>query len=286
MLTSVRQQRPTGHIPAGALLRTAKWIVLLGGAAFVLLPFVWMIMTSLKSESDLFGHPLQLLPTQWKWSNYGSVWTELPFRRLFINSVVFAGGVTVLSVFFDSLAAYALARLQFRGKTVAFYLVLATLMVPYQITLIPLFETVLHLHWLNTYKGLIVPRATNAFGIFLLRQFFVTVPRDLDEAARLDGAGELRIYWQIILPLAKPALATLAVFHFMNNWNDFLWPLVITSDENRRTLPAGLTLFAGQYVSNHGVLMAGAGISLLPLALAFFFAQRFFVSGIATTGIK
>ncbi|MDQ6686317.1 MAG: carbohydrate ABC transporter permease [Actinomycetota bacterium] len=282
----MRQQRPTGHIPAGALLRTAKWIVLLGGAAFVLLPFVWMIMTSLKSESDLFGHPLQLLPTQWKWSNYGSVWTELPFRRLFINSVVFAGGVTVLSVFFDSLAAYALARLQFRGKTVAFYLVLATLMVPYQITLIPLFETVLHLHWLNTYKGLIVPRATNAFGIFLLRQFFVTVPRDLDEAARLDGAGELRIYWQIILPLAKPALATLAVFHFMNNWNDFLWPLVITSDENRRTLPAGLTLFAGQYVSNHGVLMAGAGISLLPLALAFFFAQRFFVSGIATTGIK
>lgn len=286
MSTSVYSQRPSGQLPVQTLLKGLKWILLLAGAAFVLLPFIWMITTSLRSESDLFAHPLQLLPTHWQWSNYKDVWTAIPFGRLFINSVIFAGGVTVISVFFDSLAAYALARLQFRGQTAAFYLVLATLMVPYQITLIPLFETVLHLHWLNTYQGLIVPRATNAFGIFLLRQFFVTIPRDLDEAARIDGASEFRIYWQIIVPLAKPALATLAVFHFMNNWNDFLWPLVITSDQNMRTLPAGLTLFGGQYVSNHGVLMAGAAISLLPLALAFFFAQRFFVSGIATTGIK
>jgi multiple sugar transport system permease protein len=145
---------------------------------------------------------------------------------------------------------------------------------------------VFDLHWLNTYQGMIVPRATSAFGIFLLRQFFVSVPKDLDSAARLDGAGEFRIYWQIMLPLAKPAIATLAVFHFTNNWNDFLWPLVITSSDEMRTMPAGLTLFGGQYVVDYAVLMAGATISLLPLAIAFVFAQRYFAQGIATTGLK
>jgi multiple sugar transport system permease protein len=159
-------------------------------------------------------------------------------------------------------------------------------MVPFQVTLVPVFQLLFKFHWLNTYQGLIVPRATSAFGIFLLRQFFITVPRELDEAARADGASEWYIYSRIMLPLAKPALATLAVFYFMNNWNDFLWPLVVTSTTNMRTLPAGLTLFAGQYVVEHGVLMAGAIISLLPLAVAFALAQRYFTRGIATTGIK
>lgn len=270
----------------GRVGRGVGWVVLTVGAVFTLLPFVWMLTTSVKSENDLFAHPTSLLPTHWTFSNYALIWQELPFGRLLLNTVIFAGGVTVCSVLFDSMAAYALARLEFRGKTVAFYLVIATLMVPYQITLIPLFELVFHLHWLNTYQGLIVPRATSAFGIFLLRQFFVSIPRDLDAAARIDGASELRIYWQIVMPLSKPALATLAVFQFMNNWNDFLWPLVITTDDSHRTLPAGLTLFGGQFVIEHGVLMAGAAISLLPLALAFFLAQRYFVSGVTTTGIK
>lgn len=260
--------------------------LLLLAALFIVFPFVWMLLTSFKTEADVFSSPGDLLPRVFTLDNYVAVWSQLPFARLFLNSVIFAGGVTVLSVFFDSLAAYALARLSFPGKTIAFIIVIATLMVPYQITLVPLFQTVFDLHWLNTYQGLIVPRATSAFGIFLLRQFFVSVPRDLDQAARLDGAGEFRIYRSIMLPLAKPALATLAVFHFMNNWNDFLWPLVITSSDDMRTIPAGLTLFAGQYVTEHGVLMAGATISLLPLAVAFFFAQRYFVQGIATTGIK
>ena len=260
--------------------------LLLLAALFILFPFVWMLLTSFKTEADVFSNPGDLLPKVFTFNNYVAVWSELPFARLFLNSVIFAGGVTVLSVFFDSLAAYALARLSFPGKTIAFIIVIATLMVPYQITLVPLFQTVFDLHWLNTYQGLIVPRATSAFGIFLLRQFFVSVPRDLDQAARIDGASEFRIYRSIMLPLAKPALATLAVFHFMNNWNDFLWPLVITSSDDMRTIPAGLTLFAGQYVTEHGVLMAGATISLLPLAIAFFLAQRYFVQGIATTGIK
>ncbi len=268
------------------LSRATKWVVLIGGAVIILLPFAWMLGTSFKPESDVFGYPLRLQPTHPTFANYIGIWQQLPFLRLLVNSVVFAGGVTVSSVFFDSLAAYALARLRFPGRTIAFYLVLATLMVPFQVTLVPVFQLLFRFHWLNTYQGLIVPRATSAFGIFLLRQFFITVPRELDEAARADGASEWYIYSRIMLPLAKPALATLAIFYFMNNWNDFLWPLVVTSTTDMRTLPAGLTLFAGQYVVEHGVLMAGAIISLLPLAVAFALAQRYFTRGIATTGIK
>jgi multiple sugar transport system permease protein len=263
-----------------------KWVALVAGAAIILLPFLWMLGTSFKPESDVFGYPLRLQPTHPTLSNYAAIWHDLPFLRLILNSVVFAGGVTACSLFFDSLAAYALSRLRFPGRNLAFYLVLATLMVPFQVTLVPVFQLIFQFHWLNTYQGLIVPRATSAFGIFLLRQFFVTVPRELDEAARIDGASEWYIYRRIMLPLAKPALATLAVFYFMNNWNDFLWPLVMTSSTTMRNLPAGLTLFAGQYVVEHGVLMAGAVISLLPLAVAFVLAQRYFVRGIATTGIK
>ena len=268
------------------LSRWTKWALLLGGAVIIALPFLWMLGASFKPESDIFGYPLRLQPTHPTFSNYVGIWHELPFFRLLVNSVVFAGGVTVCSVFFDSLAAYALARLRFPGRTLAFYLVLATLMVPFQVTLVPVFELLFKMHWLNTYQGLIVPRATSAFGIFLLRQFFITVPRELDEAAQAEGASEWYIYSRIMLPLAKPALATLAVFYFMNNWNDFLWPLVVTSTTNMRTLPAGLTLFAGQYVVEHGVLMAGALSSLLPLAVAFALAQRYFTQGIATTGLK
>ena len=266
--------------------RIAGTVAILVFAAFVAFPFVWMVLTSFKTQQQIFSSPGTLVPPTFIVDAYVKVWTEIPFARLFLNSIIFAGGATALSVFFDSLAAYALSRLEFPGKTLAFYLVLATLMVPYQITLIPLFQTVFDLNWLNTYQGLIVPRATSAFGIFLMRQFFVSVPPDLDAAARVDGAGEFRIYWSIMLPLAKPALATLAVFLFMNNWNDFLWPLVITSSIDMRTLPAGLALFSGQFVIEHAVLMAGATLSLLPLAIAFLFAQRYFVQGIATTGIK
>jgi multiple sugar transport system permease protein len=278
----LRAERSAGR----RVLSVVGAVVIVVAALFIIFPFVWMLLTSFRTQQEIFSTPGNLIPSTFNVANYIKIWTELPFARLFLNSVIFAGGVTVLSVFFDSLAAYALARLDFPGKTIAFFIVLATLMVPYQITLVPLFQTVFDLHWLDTYQGLIVPRATSAFGIFLLRQFFMSVPRDLDAAARIDGASEFRIYWSVMLPLARPALATLAVFHFMNNWNDFLWPLVITSSDTMRTIPAGLTLFSGQYVIDHGVLMAGATISLLPLAIAFFFAQRYFVQGIATTGIK
>jgi multiple sugar transport system permease protein len=272
--------------PLGRALSFAGGALVLLLAAFVAFPFVWMLLTSLRTQQEIFSSPGNLIPATFDIDAYVRIWSELPFARLFLNSIVFSGGATLLSLFFDSLSAYALSRLDFPGRTAAFYVVLATLMIPYQITLIPVFQTVFDLRWLDTYQGLIVPRATSAFGIFMLRQFFVAVPRDLDDAARMDGAGPFRIYWSIMLPLAKPALATLAVFHFMYNWNDFLWPLVITTSTQMRTLPAGLALYSGQFVVEHAVLMAGATISLAPLAVAFLFAQRYFVQGIATTGIK
>lgn len=266
--------------------RALVWVLVGLGAFLCVVPFLWMVGGSFRGEADLFADPARILPRTWTLEGYRGIWEELPFLRLIINSFIFAGVTTVLLLLLDSLAAYALARLRFRGQKLAFWLVLATLMVPFQITLIPVFMTVFELGWLNTYQGLIIPRAASAFGIFMLRQFFLQIPRELDEAARIDGANHFQIYWRIILPLAKPALATLAVLHFMALWNDLLWPLVMTSDTNMRTLPAGLTLFGGQHVTDHAVLLAGATISLLPLAIAFALAQKYFVQSVATAGLK
>lgn len=282
---TLRMPRRGGRKP-GRIAAIFRWSLLGAGALIALVPFIWMISGSFRSEADLFGNPASLFPTQWTLHGYIGVWQQLPFLRLLLNSFIFAGVTTALCLLFDSMCAYALARLRFRGRALAFVLVIATLMVPFQVTLIPVFIELFHLNWLNTYQGLIVPRATSAFGIFLLRQFFLSIPTELDEAARIDGASHWRIYWQIILPLAKPALATVAILNFVNLWNDLLWPLVVTSSPEMLTLPAGLTLFGGQHVTDHAVLLAGATISLLPIALAFFFAQKYFVAGVATTGLK
>lgn len=280
--TRLRRDRATAAWFGSA----SKWIFVGIGLVFALVPFIWMISTSFRTELDLFSNPASLFPTEWSLHGYQGVWEQLPFLLLVFNTIVFAGITTVLTLLFDSMAAYALARLDFPGKTFAFWLVLITLMVPFQVTLIPVFIELFNFGWLDTYQGLIIPRATSAFGIFLFRQFFISIPRELDEAARIDGAGHLRIYWQIILPLAKPAIATVAVLNFTALWNDLLWPLVVTSSPEMRTLPAGLALFGGQHVTDHAVLLAGAVISLIPIAIAFFLAQRYFVAGVATTGLK
>ena len=262
------------------------FIVLVAFAAGMILPFVWMVLTAFKPESTIVKFPPQLWPTSWTLDNITNIWQRVPFGRFFLNSITFAGGVTLVSLFFDSMMAFALARLRFPGRDVIFLLVLIALMIPFQVIFIPLFVTVHDLGLLDTYGGLIIPRATNAFGIFMLRQFFMSLPRELDEAARIDGAGEFYIYSRIILPLSRPAIATLAVFHFMYNWNDFLWPMLITSSTEMRTLPAGLALFMGQHVVEYGVIMAGAAMALAPLFIAFLFAQKYFVNGIALSGLK
>jgi multiple sugar transport system permease protein len=262
------------------------WIVLIVAALATILPFVWMVGVSLRTPADLYADPAKLWPSTFSLDGYHAVLTQLPFVRLVFNTFVFAGGTTVILVFLDSLAGYALARLRFRGRQAIFLLILATLMVPFQVTLIPVFLTLFDLGWLNTFQGLIIPRATSALGIFMLRQFFRQLPGELDEAARIDGAGNFALYWRIILPNAKPVLATLFIIQFAALWNDFLWPLVISSQTQMQTLPAALTLFSSQSGVDHAALMAGAAISLTPLAIAFLLLQRYFVQGVATTGIK
>jgi multiple sugar transport system permease protein len=266
--------------------RVTALVLLILAAIIMLLPFIWTLATSFKPEADVVRFPPTLWPTDFTFQHYVDIWREIPFARLFLNTLIFAGGVTLLSLAFDALTAYALARLDFPGRNVIFVLILATMMLPFQVTLIPLFDILTKFEWINTYQGLILPRATNAFGIFFLRQFFMSIPKDLEDAARMDGASELRIFWRVILPLAVPALLTLALFHFMYNWNDLLWPLIISTEQNMQTLPAGLALFMGQHVTEYGLLMAGSVLTLLPMVIAFLAIQRRFVEGIATTGLK
>ena len=267
----------------------ANWLlfaVMAVCALIIVFPFIWMLFTSLKLESEVVRYPPMLLPEQWTLQNYADIWQRAPMGRFFVNSVLFAAGVTAVSLFFDSLAAYGFSRLKFPGRDLLFIFVLIALMLPFQVIFIPLYVTVQELGLLNSFAGLIIPRATNAFGIFMLRQFFNGLPRELDDAARIDGAREFYIYRRIILPLSTPALATLTVFHFMYNWNDFLWPLLITKSTKIRTLPAGLALFMGEHVVEYALLMAGATLALIPLFFAFLLAQRYFVEGIAFTGLK
>lgn len=252
----------------------------------MLLPIIWMVITAFKPESDIVSFPPMLLPHSVTLQHFVDVWTRIPFAQLYLNTIVFAGSVTILSLFFDSMAGYALARFDFRGKEIVFILILVLLMLPFQVTLIPLYDMLNSLGLTNTLQGMIVPRMTNAFGIFFMRQYFLSLPKDLEEAARVDGAGEWRIYRRVILPLAKPALLTLGLFHFQFNWNDLIWPLIMSSDLNGATLPAGLALFMGQHVVEYGLLMAGSVLALLPVVIFFLIIQRSFVSGIATTGMK
>jgi multiple sugar transport system permease protein len=278
---------PVGRTPG--VVRAWRILTLVGVLAIagvMLLPLVWMVATSFKPEADIVKFPPSLLPDRVTLQHYLEVWDRIPFARLYVNTIVFAGGVTLISLLLDSMAAYALARLQFRGRNLVFVAILVMLMLPFQVTLIPLYDLLVSLGWTNTMQGLIVPRATNAFGIFFLRQFLLSLPRDLEEAARIDGASELRIYRRVIMPLAAPALLTLGLFHFMYNWNDLLWPLIINQDQARQTLPAGLALFMGQHVVEFGILMAASVLALIPVVLFFLVIQRRFVEGIATTGIR
>ena len=259
----------------------------LAASALVLLPIAIIVFTAFKPVGEVNAYPPTLLPEVWTLDNFAQIFEELPFARLIVNSFIFAGGVTAFALLFDSLAAYALARLDFRGSRVLLIAIIASLMIPFQATLIPIYQLVSDLGWVNTYAGLIAPRAADAFGIFFLRQFFLSLPRDLDNAARLDGASEWRIFWSVVLPNARPALLTLAIFTFVNNWNDLLWPLVFTTDAEMGTITSGLTLLTGPGgIIPQGVMMAGSPIAVLPLAIMFLIVQRRFIESVASTGLK
>lgn len=270
--------------------RAERWLLFAAALVLtlvVLLPVVVIVFTAFKPAAEINAYPPTLLPGTWTLDNFAKIFSDLPFGRLFLNSLVFAGGVTVFALVFDSLAAYALARLDFRGNRVVLIVIVASLMIPFQATLIPVYQLVTQLGWVNTFAGLIIPRAADAFGIFFLRQFFISLPRDLDNAARIDGAGEFRIFRSIVLPNAVPALLTLAIFTFVNNWNDLLWPLVFTTSPEMGTITSGLTLLTGPSgIIPYGTMMAGSLIAVLPLAVMFLIMQRRFIESVATTGLK
>lgn len=268
------------------LVTTIVVIVMFAISAFFLLPFAWMLTASVRTEGSLLADPATLWPTVFTLDNYSEIWRRIPFGRQLGNTVVFAGLVTVVSVTLNSMAGYALARFDFRGKNIAFLVLILTLMVPIEVTFVPLYNIISNFGWIDTYQGLIVPRMASAFGIFLMRQFFIALPKDLEDAARIDGASEIRIFLRIMWPLAKPAVLTLGMFSLLRNWNDLLWPLMVITQQDMLTLPPGLAMFKGDNLTEFGLLMAGSVVALIPMVVAFLFVQRSFIEGVATTGMK
>ena len=281
-------EAPVLEEPAGkrTFLFSPWHLVLLPLAAVMVIPLVWMLVTSLQTLDETRHYPPTLLPSSLEAGNYSQVLQQAPFERWFLNTVIVTVACVIGNLLFCSLAGYAFARVKFFGREVAFILILATLMIPFQVIIIPTFLIVRSLHLIDTLGALILPNLAGAFGIFMLRQFFRTLPIELEEAARIDGASRIGILFKIVLPLSGPALATLAVITFMWTWNDFLWPLITIYSPQHMTLQLGLATFQGAHQTNTNLLMAANVMSMLPVLLLFFVAQRYFVRGIATTGLK
>jgi multiple sugar transport system permease protein len=252
----------------------------------MLVPFVWMISTSLMDEFEVFQFPPRLWPTDPVWSNYPNALTAAPFARFFLNSVIMSLFILTGHLFTAATAGYAFARLRFPGRDKVFILFLANLMVPVIVLLIPRFLLVNALGWVDTYMGLIITELVGVWGIFLMRQYFLSIPRELEDAARIDGAGEWQVFWKVALPLSKPALATVALFSFVETWKSFLWPLIVTRSMAMRPVEVGIATFHGLYLSNWPYQMAAAVVAVVPILLLFLFTQRYFVRGIQLAGLK
>jgi multiple sugar transport system permease protein len=266
----------------------AKYTILVGVAFMLVFPFAWMIDSSLMTTGEIQSRPPVWLPKTPQFNNYPELLDNLPFGRFYLNSLIVTGATVCGVLLTSSMAGYAFAKYQFPGRQLLFFAILATLMIPFFVTLIPVFYVVRQLGWIDNYKGLILPGITSAYGIFLMRQFIYGIPDELIDAARIDGASELRIYWRIVLPLAKPALATLGTFVFIGSWNSFLWPLLVVNNRDLYTVPLGLNslrTFAAEARSLH-LLVSGAVLSIIPTLILFVFLQRYFIRGIALSGLK
>jgi multiple sugar transport system permease protein len=260
-------------------------LVLAVGAAAMVAPFFWQLLTSLQTLGQATSVPPTFTPS-WHWSNYTEVFHSTPFLRQFLNTVIITVARVLAQLLFCSMAAYAFARLRFPGRNFLFLLILSVLMVPSQVFLLPQYQMVSKLNLLNTLSGIVLPGLFSAFGTFMLRQFFMSLPVDVEEAARLDGAGPVRIFWSVMLPLAKPGLISMGVLTVLWSWNDLLWPLVVINDDNRMPLSVGLATLQGEHVTDYPVLMAGSLLASLPMIVMFIAAQRRITEGIAFTGSK
>ncbi len=271
--------------------RTAVLYVSFAAVTFVLLlPILWMLSTSFKSPGEVFDIPIQWIPNEWLWSNYSEAWANpegaTTFTRFTINSIIVAGAVTAVHVLLASLAGFGLAKYRFLGRRLLVVAILATLMLPLEVIVIPLFLTVRDLGWLDSYQGLIVPVIADAFGVFVMRQYFLSLPNELIDAALVDGAGHLRIFFRIAVPLSWPAIAVVAIFIFRETWDDFLWPLLVVQSGEMRTIPLAIRVFESAELSNFGQIMAISTLAFIPLALLFLIFQKAFIQGIAQTGLR
>jgi multiple sugar transport system permease protein len=268
------------------LLRGVGYIILIGGAALFLMPVIYMLVSSLKDPSKIFIVPMQWIPNPFKPENYIQAMNLAPFKRYFFNSTVISLATMLLNVFFSTLAGYGFAKYQFRGRNFLFIAILSTMMIPFQAIMVPLYIIVRNFHWLNTYTGLVIPWAISAFGVFLMRQFILSIPNELLDAARIDGASETGIFWHVIIPLCKTPMVTLAIFTFLDQWNNLIWPLIIVSHTDMRTVSLGLTEFQTLHGTAYQLLMAGATVATIPVLVLFIFLQRYFIRGVVLSGLK
>jgi ABC-type glycerol-3-phosphate transport system permease component len=278
--SSVRRRR---RFPLGTTLRFA---VAVAGAIVMVFPIYWMFVTAVTPVADLRAATYSLWPSSIHLRNFQSAWNQLPFGKWFINSFVIAIAGVLVTVSINVLCGYTFAKLRFPLRGLLFALIVSTLVIPIQVLIVPQFQLVIDFGWLDSRWGVIIPRAAEAFGIFLARQYFLSVPDELLEAARIDGASEFRIFWRVVLPLAKPLIAVLVIFTFMWRWNEFAWPLIVLKDQASYTVPVGLLLLRGQYSTDYNHLMAMTLVSLLPMLVIFLLFQRYFVEGVARSGLK
>jgi multiple sugar transport system permease protein len=266
-------------------IRLTRHVVLIALSLVMAFPFLWMILTSLKGAEEVFAQPLSFLPRTLEWGNYLEAWNAAPFGTFFLNSLIMSLGIVLAQLVTCSLAAYAFALIDFRGSRLLFLIVLATMMVPFEATMIPSYLVVNGLGLLNSFLGLILPSATSVFGIFLLRQFFLTIPKDILEAAAIDGCSHFGTFMRIVLPLSKPVLATLALFSFLGAWNNYLWPLLITTETSMRTVQVGLKYLVDEEIGTQWPqLMAASTFVIVPVLVLFLVLQRFFIKGVMHTG--
>lgn len=286
MVSNSFLQRPFGYSWPSLIGRSLRHLISIVLAFTMLMPFFWMLSTSLKNLKDVFSFPPEWIPKPFVWGNYVRIFEVVPFARYFLNSLIMVVGILIGQLTLSTLAAYAFSRVQFKGRNVLFLGVLAMMMVPQQVRIIPMYLITMYLQLLDTYTALIIPAFFNAFAIFLLRQFFLGLPRDMDEAAVIDGANHLQILFKVIIPLSRAVFSALLVFVFLAGWNALLWPLIATSSEAKRVVAVGLTSFSDIYGTDWPLLMTGSILVIMPTIIMYLVNQQFITRGIVMTGIK
>ncbi len=274
------------HGPISPLRRVLIYIMLAALTAVIFVPFFWMVSSSLKQNNEVFSIPVQWIPTEFVWQNYVDIWTRIPMLTYLKNSLFLSVTITILQVLTGSFAAYGFSKMHFKGRDVLFVAYIATIAVPWQAYMIPQYIMMQNAGLVNTHLSIILLQAFGAFGVFLMRQYYLTIPDELSEAARIDGLNEYAIWWRIILPLTKPALASLALLTFVSTWNDYMGPFIYLTSNDLWTVQLGLRSFVGQYDAEYALIMAGSVVSVIPIVLIFLLGQRYFIQGIATSGMK